>query len=149
VKRSVILDRCVRAEFHTLVLISLFLLFAGHNQPGGGFVGGLVAGAALGLRFLAGGIDEVQQAARFHPFAIIGAGLLLGAATALAPLAMGDQLLRSAKATVDLPVVGSVHLSSSLVFDAGVYLVVVGLVLLMLQTLGEPDTDGSDREVVG
>lgn len=148
-KRSIILDRCVRAEFHTLLLISVFLLFAGHNQPGGGFVGGLVAGAALALRFLAGGVEEVQQAIRFHPFAVMGSGLLLAAATALAPLALGGQLLASAKATVRIPVLGSAQLSSSLAFDAGVYLVVVGLVLLMLRVLGEQVTRDDTGEVTG
>ena len=54
-RRSVILDACVRAEFHTLLLVSLYFLFAGHNQPGGGFAGGLVASCAFALRFVAGG----------------------------------------------------------------------------------------------
>lgn len=58
--RSVIFDTTVRVVFDAAIVLSLYLLFAGHNQPGGGFVGGLVAAAALALRYLAGGIDEVR-----------------------------------------------------------------------------------------
>ena len=56
-----VVDVSVRVIFHTVLLGSVYLLFAGHNQPGGGFVGGLVAGAAIALRFVAGGIDEVRR----------------------------------------------------------------------------------------
>lgn len=144
-KPSLILDRCVRAEFHTLLLISVFLLLAGHNQPGGGFVGELVAGAALALRLLVGGVGEVHQAIRLYPLPIVGGGLLLSGATALAPLVAGGQLLESAKATLSLPLLGMVPVSSTLAFDVGVYLVVVGLVLLLLRSLGG-EGGGDDAE---
>ena len=60
-RRSLILDVIVRLVFHSAFLLGLFLLFTGHNRPGGGFVGGLVAGAAISLRYVAGGIDEVRE----------------------------------------------------------------------------------------
>jgi multisubunit Na+/H+ antiporter MnhB subunit len=146
-RRSTILDVCVRAEFHTLVLISLFLLFAGHNAPGGGFIGGLVAGAALALRFLAGGAPEIRVAVRVHPFVFLGTGLLLAALTAVTPLLVGDNVLESALTTFDVPAVGEVKVTSSLVFDIGVYLVVFGLVFLLLEALGagveEPSVDAA------
>ena len=66
---------------------SIYLLFAGHNQPGGGFVGGLVAGSAIALRYLAGGLDAVRDISRFQPWTILGAGVVLAAVTALSPAA--------------------------------------------------------------
>ena len=67
-------DVSVRVVFHAVMVGSIYLLFAGHNQPGGGFVGGLVAGAAIALRYVAGGIDEVRPLTRLRPWTILGAG---------------------------------------------------------------------------
>ena len=68
VRRLAFVDVSVRVVFHALVMTSLWLLFAGHNQPGGGFVGGLLAGSAITLRYIAGGIDEVRGRSRFKPW---------------------------------------------------------------------------------
>lgn len=144
-RRSPILVVVVRAEFHTLLLISVYLLFAGHNEPGGGFAGGLMAGAAFTLRYVAGGIDELRSAARLRPTTVLGAGLLLAAATAGIPLLAGGELLEQDEWRAELPLLGSAKTTSALVFDAGVYLVVVGLILLLLDTFGraEPRPDGT------
>ena len=79
-----------------------------HNQPGGGFVGGLLVGAAIAMRYAAGGIDEVRAISWFTPWTILGAGLLLAAVTATVPLLLGDSVLEGAIAHVDLPVLGEV-----------------------------------------
>ena len=138
---SVILETGTRAVFHTILLFSVFLLFAGHNAPGGGFIGGLVAAAALVLRFVAHGPDDVRRMVRMRSEKLLGAGLLLAALAAIAPMLLGAELLSSGTFTAALPLVGKVKASSVLVFDIGVYLVVIGLVLTMLDTLGgELDT---------
>ena len=154
--RSPILDLVVRGEFHTVLVVSVYLLFAGHNQPGGGFPAGLVAGAAFVLRFLAGGADDVRRSVRLHPFTLLGLGLLLAVVTALVPVALGGQVLEHATWSADLPLLGAVKTTSALVFDTGVYLVVVGLVVLLLTSLGDaPDdlvdgtAEGSVRAAVG
>lgn len=149
-RRTPILDVCVRAEFHTVLLVSVYLLFAGHNQPGGGFVGGLVAGAAFVLRYVAGGVDEVRRASRVHPYALLGSGLLLSMATVVIPLTMGQSVLDHATWSANLAVFGKVKTTSALFFDTGVYLVVVGLVLVLLTTLGAAEVrDGHGEESVG
>lgn len=135
-QRSLILDVGARVLFHSVLLGSLYLLFAGHNQPGGGFIGGLVAAAAFSLRYLAGGVEEVQSAIRFHPWTYLSAGLLLSASTAAASLVAGGQVLESGIWETDLPVLGHIKLTSALPFDIGVYLVVVGLMLMALNALG-------------
>jgi multicomponent Na+:H+ antiporter subunit A len=137
VRRIVILDRSVRVTFHALLVGSIWLLFAGHNQPGGGFVGGLVAGAAVALRFVAGGIAEVRSVSRFKPWTILGAGLILAAGTALVPMLFGREVLESALLEAHLPAIGAVKVTSSLAFDVGVYLLVVGLVLMVFESFGD------------
>ena len=136
-RRLVTLDQTVPVLFYVIMTGSVYLLFAGHNQPGGGFVGGLVAGAAISLRYIAGGIEEVRHISRLRPWTILGLGLLLAALTAMVPLLFGDAVLEGAYRPIDLPVVGQVSLVPALVFDIGVYLGVVGLVLMVFEAFGD------------
>ena len=135
-RRSVVLETAVRVVFHTILVFGLYLLFAGHNQPGGGFVGGLVAGCAFVLRYIAGGRAALRAAVPVDPGIPLGLGLLLAAGTGAAAWLLGGQFLESGKVELDLPVLGTLKATSALPFDLGVFLVVVGLVLAMLRTLG-------------
>ena len=135
-RRSVVLETAVRLVFHTVLVFSLYLLFAGHNQPGGGFVGGLVAGCSFVLRYIAGGRSALRAAVPVDPGVPLGLGLVLAAGTGIAALVVGGQFLESGKVMLDLPVLGTIKATSALPFDAGVYLVVIGLVLGVLRTLG-------------
>ena len=146
-RRSLILSACVRAEFHTLLVVSLYLLFAGHNQPGGGFAGGLVAGAAATLRFAADGSDALRRSFPVEPFRVLGAGLCAAIVAAVAPLAFGGALFESVSTELHLPLLGIAKVSSVLVFDTGVYLVVIGAVLLLLEQFGDAPAaqDGGSR----
>lgn len=145
-RRSVILDVCVRAEFHTLIGVSLYLLFAGHNQPGGGFAAGLVASCAFCLLFVAGGEPELHRMIRVPPTVFLGGGLLLAVLTGTVPLLLGGEFLESAIFSVELPLLGKVKGSSVLFFDIGVYLVVLGVLLMLLEQLGT--ADGVDHHPV-
>jgi len=133
----VILDRSVRVLFHPVLIASLYLLFVGHNQPGGGFVGGLVAGAAVAMRYVAGGIEEVRRLSRFRPWTILGAGLLLSFVIASVPLLAGDEILETALFENEVPILGTVKATSAVFFDLGVYLLVVGLVLMVFEAFGD------------
>lgn len=135
-RRSVIFEVATRLIFHTVVIFSVFLLFSGHNNPGGGFAGGLVAGLALIIRYLAGGRYELGEAAPLHPGILLGTGLFLSAGVGIVGIAFGQQALRSAMLEFTLPLFGEVHLVTSLFFDIGVYLVVIGVVLDVLRSLG-------------
>lgn len=135
-RRSVIFEVATRLIFHTVVIFSVFLLFSGHNKPGGGFAGGLVAGLALIIRYLAGGRYELGEAAPLHPGILLGTGLFLSAGVGLAGIALGQQALRSTMFEFTLPLFGEVHIVTSLFFDIGVYLVVIGVVLDILRSLG-------------
>jgi multisubunit Na+/H+ antiporter MnhB subunit len=145
-RRSVILDLCVQAEFHTLLLLSLYLLFAGHNQPGGGFAGGLVASCAFGLRFVAGGTPALSRSISIPATTFLGVGILFATLTGCVSLLTGHEFLESAIFSADLIVLGTVKTSSVLFFDIGVYLVVLGMSLLLLEQLG--GADGTDPDEV-
>ncbi len=88
-RRSTIVDATVRLLFPSIVVLSLYFLFAGHNQPGGGFAGGLVAGAGVALRYVAGGIEDVRRITPVRSWTVAGAGLALATVTATVPVLLG------------------------------------------------------------
>ncbi|MRH28277.1 Na+/H+ antiporter subunit A [Microbacterium sp. SYP-A9085] len=135
-ERSIMLEVIVRVLFHTIIVASLYLLFAGHNLPGGGFAGGLVAGMALVMRYIAGGRYELGAAAPADAGRLLGAGMALAVACAVIPVFLGAAPLTSAVLTADIPVLGHLEFVTSTIFDVGVYLVVIGLVLDVLRSLG-------------
>jgi multicomponent Na+:H+ antiporter subunit A len=135
-RRSIIFEVVTRLVFHSMVIVSVYLLLAGHNFPGGGFAGGLLAGLALTVRYLAGGRFELHEAASASPGAILGTGLATAALSGAVPLAFGGQVFQSAIIELWLPVFGDVKFVTSTIFDIGVYLVVVGLVVDVLRSLG-------------
>ncbi|MCM0675975.1 Na+/H+ antiporter subunit A [Micromonospora phytophila] len=134
--RSIVLEVVTRLIFHTVIVVSLFLLFSGHNAPGGGFAGGLVASLGLAVRYLAGGRYELAEAAPIGAGTVLGAGLAVSVGTGVVALLAGGSVLQSARIDLSLPVLGEFYLVTSLFFDIGVYLVVVGLVLDILRSLG-------------
>lgn len=132
----VILVVGTRIVFYSVVMVSLFLLFSGHNQPGGGFAGGLLAGIAFALRYLAGGRFELGAALPVLPSYLMGGGLLFVAVAVIAPILAGGSPLQTVMIDTVLPAFGSVHIATALIFDIGVYLAVVGMALEILRSLG-------------
>nr|WP_218880232.1 Na+/H+ antiporter subunit A [Kineosphaera limosa] len=135
-QRSVMFEVVARLTFHVVMLWSVFLLFAGHNDPGGGFAAGIVAGLALTLRYLAGGREELRAAIPVLPGLLLGIGLFLSAGNGLASMIAGGDVLQTWIYDIPMPLIGELHIVTSLVFDVGVYLVVIGLVLDILRSLG-------------
>lgn len=145
-RSSLILRVGIDTLFTSIVTFSLFLLFAGHNNPGGGFVGGLVAGAALVLRFMASGGEALRRTTRFPAPVYLGTGLAVAATTGLSALLAGDAFLEVGHIEASLGALGDIKVASSLVFDVGVYLIIVGFVLLLLDVVG---ADPVPPEVTG
>lgn len=141
---SVILNTVVSAVFHLILALSLYLHFAGHSQPGGGFIGGLVAGAALALREVAGRID-IHIRTRLPYTSAIGVGALLVTGTAAALALSGGNLLDHRAWTFHFPLLGSIKATSALFFDTGIYLLVVGVVALVLHSLGPEGAPGDNQ----
>ncbi|NJC55833.1 Na+/H+ antiporter subunit A [Brevibacterium marinum] len=134
--RSIILEVTARLVFHAVLIFSVYLLFAGHNEPGGGFAGGLVAGLALVVRYLAGGKFELAEAARFTPSGMLGTGMIMAVLTGIGGWIWGDAVFKSVYLEGDVPVLGHLSFGTSTLFDIGVYLIVVGLMLDILRSLG-------------
>ncbi|MCU1424793.1 MAG: mnhAB [Microbacteriaceae bacterium] len=145
--RSILLEVVVRLTFHPIIVVSVYLLFAGHNLPGGGFAGGLVAGLALVARYLAGGRHELGAAAPVDAGKMLGAGLLLAVGAALVPMFFGQSALTSSFFEGEVWPFGHVEFVTSTIFDVGVYLVVVGLVLDVLRSLGAEVDRQQDHEL--
>ena len=133
---SLILQTGTRAVFHTLLLFSVFLLFSGHNAPGGGFIGGLVAVAGFVLLFLSYGHARLRRMVVIAPETLLGIGVALAALTGFGGLVVGGSFLQSGVLDLELPLLGVLHLTSVLMFDIGVYAVVLGLGLKILDSLG-------------
>jgi len=132
---SPLLAETVRLATPVVLVTSLYLLFAGHNAPGGGFIGGLVAAAAVFLRYVSAGPD--QRGLTRAPFEVLlGVGLLLSLAAGLSSLIVGDSFLEAWTFEEELGVLGTVKFTSSLPFDIGVYLVVLGLAVAVVDSLG-------------
>ncbi len=143
-RRIVFVDGTVHIIFPAILMMSLWLLFAGHNQPGGGFVGGLLAGSAIGLRYVAGGSSAIRDQSRFRAWTVLGAGIGLAAVTATLPLAFGGSVLEVATLDLHPPLFGEVSVSSALIFDLGVYLTVVGTVMMAFEAFAD-DTPETSR----
>lgn len=119
-----------------LVLVSLWALLRGHDSPGGGFIGGLIAASGFALRAFACGPNLARKALRIHPRTLIGVGLLSSLLSGLVGLVLGEPLLR-AYWLPELPVVGK--LGTPVLFDVGIYLLVVGAVLSSILVLSEAE----------
>ncbi|MFB7556140.1 Na+/H+ antiporter subunit A [Streptomyces brevispora] len=133
--RSVVFEVVARLLFHPILVLSVYLLFCAENMPGGGFVGGLVAGVALITRYLAGGRFELAQAAPLQPGLFTGVGLFLSTGVALLGLTDGT-VLHAWTHDGRLPLIGEYHFGTPVVFDFGVYLLVLGVVLDIVRALG-------------
>ncbi len=120
-----------------LLLFSVFLLLRGHNEPGGGFVGGLIAASAYALHALAYNVPSTRAALRFQPRSFIGVGLLAAVISGLLPMLFGRPFLTGLWADVKLPGGGVLDLGTTLIFDIGVYLTVLRVVLTIILALAE------------
>lgn len=134
---SLILRAAARYMQPILLLFSIFVLLEGHNQPGGGFVGGLVAASSFVLFAIAYGVPDARRALRADPHALIGGGLLVAVCSATLSSLMGQPFMTGKWAELHVPGFGEIALGTPLLFDVGVYLVVVGVTLMIVFSLAE------------
>jgi multicomponent Na+:H+ antiporter subunit B len=133
---SSILQTATRVLMPLLLLFAVFLLLRGHNQPGGGFVGGLVVASSFVLYSIAFGVDAGRRALLVRPATLLGVGPLVALASGL-PAVITGQPFMTAQWT-EVPLGGTaVALGTPLVFDVGVFLAVIGVVLTIVFTLAE------------
>jgi multicomponent Na+:H+ antiporter subunit B len=124
-----------------LLVVSILLLLRGHNEPGGGFVGGLIAAAAFALYAVAFDVQYARRRLRLDPHMITGIGLCLALGSALAAIVAGDTFMTSQRLMLEVPLIGHLDLNTPQVFDAGVYLVVLGVMMLIILNLAEDEQE--------
>lgn len=126
----------VRLLLPIALVVSFYLFMRGHNQPGGGFVAGLVMSVAFILQYMVAGTQWVEAQMSLRPMRWMGFGLFSATLTGLGALFAGYPFLTTHTWHFSLPVLGDIHIASALFFDVGVYAMVVGSTLLMLTALG-------------
>ncbi len=131
-RESVILRTATRFLEPLLLTFAVFVLFVGHNEPGGGFAAGLIAAAAFALHALVFGVRSARQALWVHPSTLLSAGLLAALASGLPGMLSGKPFLAGIWMKS-----GGLYVGTPILFDIGVFLVVTGVVTLILFALAE------------
>lgn len=133
---DVILQTMSKGIIIIILTFSLYLFLAGHNHPGGGFIGALMASAALVLLSIAFGMDQIRKAFPVNYRLLTAAGLLLAIVTASGSFLFGAPFLSHTFNHFHLPLLGDVELATAVLFDLGVYLAVVGVAMNIILTIG-------------
>lgn len=134
---SVVLRTAIRYLLPLLLLFSVFALLRGHNEPGGGFVGGLVASSAFALYVIAFDVERARQLLPGSPRRLIGLGLLIAAFSGMIGVLAGEPFMTAQWDNRPIPVIGK--LGTPLLFDIGVYMTVIGVVLTIIFALAEEE----------
>lgn len=134
---DVILQTTVKIVVFIILVFAFFLLNAGHNEPGGGFVGALMAASGVVLLFLAFDLETIKKVLPINFQYVTACGLLLGFLTALGAIFFRYPLLTHTFGYFDLPLLGKTELTTALIFDIGVFLTVVGATMTVILTIGE------------
>ena len=126
-----------RVALPLAVMVALYIFLRGHNQPGGGFITGLVVAVAILMQYMASGFTFADQRMRADHHSMIGAGVLIAGLTGLGAMAFGAPFLTTAFDYFTLPVIGEFELATAVLFDIGVALTVIGAVMLALAQLSQ------------
>lgn len=132
-----LLQTLTRLLLPMTLLFGIYILLRGHNAPGGGFIAGLIVASALMTQYLARGIDSSERNLRVPTHGAIALGLFLALGTGLGSIMLGYPFLTSAFTHLDLPIVGDVEVASAMLFDLGVFFVVMGASVLMLTQMAK------------
>lgn len=134
---DVILRTAVKVIGFIILAFSAFLFFAGHNNPGGGFIGGLMTAAALVLLTISFDLKTIQSVLPVNFRKVTATGLLIAALTGMGSFVFGAPFLSHAFGYFDLPLLGHTELATAVLFDLGVYLSVVGVTMTIILSIGE------------
>ncbi|WP_134702423.1 Na(+)/H(+) antiporter subunit B [Ammoniphilus sp. YIM 78166] len=134
---DVILQTVTRTVSFIILLFSIYLFFAGHHNPGGGFIGGLMTGAALVLLYIAYDIKTMAKVLPIDFKNMTALGLLIGVSTGLGSFLFNVPFLSHSFGYFYLPFLGKTELATAVLFDLGVYLTVVGVTMTIILTIGE------------
>ncbi len=134
---SIILQTIARQALYVIMIFSFFLLGRGHNEPGGGFIAGLLSAAAVVVLYLAFDLAFVKRALPIDYKYLIALGLLMAVGTGVGGMLFSEVFLNQSFRYVHLPFFGKLELTTAFLFDFGVWLVVVGGTLTVISAIGE------------
>ncbi|KIN26565.1 hypothetical protein B4073_3167 [Bacillus subtilis] len=136
---DLILQTATKLVSFIILLFSFYLFLSGHNASGGGFVGGLITSSSIVLLLLAYDLKTVRSLLPVNFIYVAGAGLLLAVLTGVGSFVFGAPFLTHTFGYFQLPILGKTELATATIFDLGVYLVVVGITMTIIQTIGEEE----------
>ncbi|GAB3795202.1 Na(+)/H(+) antiporter subunit B [Virgibacillus kimchii] len=136
---NVMLHTLVRIVSFIILAFSIYLFFAGHNNPGGGFIGGLMTASAFVLMYLAFDMKTLKKSLPINFLNMIAWGLIIALVTGIVSMLLGFPFLTQFFDYFQIPLLGEVELTTALPFDLGVYLAVVGAALTIILTIAEDD----------
>jgi multicomponent Na+:H+ antiporter subunit B len=128
-----------------ILSFSIYLFFAGHNAPGGGFIGGLMTAAAIVLLYIAFGMRTMRSVLIWNPTAFIGIGLLIAITTGIGSFFFGVPFLSQTFGHFHFPIFGDVELATAMLFDLGVYLTVIGVTMTIILTIAEDQEESEPQ----
>lgn len=131
-----ILQTATKVVLFIILIFSVFIFFTGHYTPGGGFVGGLLTSGAIVLLLLAFDLETVNKILPFNYINMIAIGLLFSIGTGAGALFFNVPFLTHAYTHIEIPILGDLSLHTATLFDLGVFLVVVGVTMTIIQTIG-------------
>jgi len=136
---NLILQFTANIVFFIILFFAVHIFFAGHYTPGGGFVGGLLAASAILLLIIAFDLKTVKQLMPINFVYVIGLGLMIALLTAAFPIIQNKPFFTHSFDYFNLPLIGKTSLHTAALFDLGVFLVVVGVTMTIIQTIGEDE----------
>jgi multicomponent Na+:H+ antiporter subunit B len=136
---DIILESLTKIVAFMILSFSIYLFFAGHHNPGGGFIGGLMTASAFVLKYLAFDMETFHRNTKINFHKMIGLGLLIAVFTGIGGTLFGHSFLTHTFGYYTLPLLGKTELASAVLFDLGVYLVVVGITMTIIISIGEDE----------
>ncbi len=134
---DVILHTVVKGVVFIVLTLGVYLFFAGHNEPGGGFIGGLVLGSGIVLLYITFDIETVHRGMPFDFKKVAALGVLLATGSAVASIFLDVPFLTQTDAYVEFPLLGETHLTTVSIFEAGVALTVIGTLVTIILSISE------------
>lgn len=135
--RNILLEKIVKLFLKVMLIFSVYLLFRGHNNPGGGFISGIIASTGFIFYAIIFGTGSVKKMIGLSSRKWMGLGLLVVLITAILPVLFSKEVLTSLWVPGDFPILGALHIGTPLLFDTGVFLVVSGMILTIVISIME------------
>ncbi|MGM0875526.1 MAG: Na(+)/H(+) antiporter subunit B [Bacillota bacterium] len=136
---DIIFQTATKIVVFIIIIYSLHLFFSGHYSPGGGFIGGLMTASAIVLLLLAFDLKTIVNTLPIDYIKMTATGLLIALLTGIGSFFFDVPFLTHTFSYVDLPLLGTTSLATAVLFDLGVYLVVIGVTMTIIQTIGETE----------